>query len=185
MSWENILKLKYNPPKQKGYESDAEYKRRLQLYESKYQKDKRSGVLGTRSDIEADEESKKNKFAQNKEELNNSTIKWGKAVQAMKMLQTEVEKRFRPSGNDPGESMLQRIFMNQAFRPMKELADIYLAQPQGSEGGIKEWNMARREFANVLLDGRYVGLLNNLRLARDDESLEAWLELNGFGDGKE
>ena len=185
MSWEDILKLRYNPPKKFGYESDEDYKRRLAAYDRKHKSDKRRGVLGTRKEIEEDEQRKKDKFAQNWKELQDSTIDYNKFPQVLAYLQKEVERRFKPSGNDPGEEMLQRIFMNQAWKPMKELIDIYLAEPRGSKGGIKEWNRARRYFAQIILDPRYVGLLNNLRLARDDESLERFLEDNGFGDGSE
>ena len=185
MSWADILKLRYKPPKKFGYESDADFKRRLAAYDRKYQSDKSRGVLGTREEIEADEQRKKDKFAQNQKELDESSIDWIKALNTMVLLEKEVKRRFEPRGNDPGEMMLQNVFINAANKPMRELADIYLAQPKGSEGGIKEWNRARRYLAQVLLDPRYVGLLNNLRLARDDESLERFLENNGFGDGSE
>jgi hypothetical protein len=106
MGWEDILKLRYRPPKKFGYESDKDFKRRLAAYDRKYQSDKRRGVLGTREDVEADEQRKKDKFAQNQKELEESSIDWNKALNAMVMLEKEVKRRFEPRGNDPGEMML-------------------------------------------------------------------------------
>ena len=92
MSWEDILKLKYKPPKKFGYESDEDFQRRLAAYDRKYQSDKRRGVLGTREEVEADEQREKDKFAQNWKELQNSKIDYNKFTQVMAHLQRSRKK---------------------------------------------------------------------------------------------
>tara|TARA_Y100000593_G_scaffold19280_1_gene38337 strand:+ start:2045 stop:2605 length:561 start_codon:yes stop_codon:yes gene_type:complete len=186
MSWEEVLKKfgeKQTP--RKPYESKEEYRRRLENQPKPKKVDFKPDTSPTKdipplpTPSEQPQAKPENPQAnKNRDELDRH-INFTQAMQFASWLQKEVEKRFRP--RDAGEAMIQRIMMNQAFKPMKKLADIYL---EGT-GGIKEWNKARREFANILLDGRVVGLLNNLRLAHDDESLERLLEQNGFGDGSD
>jgi len=179
MSWEEVLKKfgeKQTP--RKPYESKEEYRRRLENQPKPKKVDFKPDVSPTKDIPPIPIKPEQSQANKNRDELDRH-IKFGQVAQTMSWLHKEVENRFR--GSDPGEAMIQRIMMNQAFKPMKKLADIYI----DGTGGIKEWNKARREFANVLLDGRVVGLLNNLRLAHDDESLERWLEEHGFGDGSE